>query len=113
MPAPKGWVELASAADLEAAGQLVVSHERHEILLLWNDGTPAALSNVCIHRGRKLNEGVMLGSRLVCAGHQWAYDITTGFCAARERYQPRYGIDLRDGMIHVEFPPTRGALPAS
>ncbi len=107
MPAPQGWVELATADDLAQATQLVVSHQRHEILLFWNDGTPTALSNICIHKGRKLNEGVMLGTRLVCAGHQWAYDINTGFCAARERYQPRYEVEIRDSTIWVEFPSKR------
>ena len=80
----------ATADEVATAGKLVVQLHRHEILLLWNNGEPVALSNVCIHRGRKLNEGVMLGTRLVCAGHQWAYETTTGFCKARERYQPRY-----------------------
>ena len=80
----------AAADQLAAAGKLVVQLHRHEILLLWNDGEPIALSNICIHRGRELNEGVMLGTRLVCAGHQWAYEVTTGYCKARERYQPRY-----------------------
>jgi nitrite reductase/ring-hydroxylating ferredoxin subunit len=107
MTAPRGFVDLASADELAAAGQLVVAHARHEILLFWNDGSPTALSNICIHRGRMLNEGVMLGNRLVCAGHQWSYDITTGYCAARERYQPRYEVEVRDDRIHVEFPPKR------
>ena len=110
MSAPKGLVELASADDLAGARQLVVSHGCHEILLFWNGGTPTALSNICIHKARKLNEGVMLGTRIVCAGHQWAYDITTGYCAARERYQPRYEVELRDGMIWVEFPSKKQGL---
>ena len=100
MAAPRGWFEAEATADeLAAAGKLVVQLHRHEILLLWNDGAPVALSNVCIHRGRKLNEGAMLGNRLVCAGHQWAYEVTTGFCKARERYQPRYSLEVRDGQI--------------
>ena len=99
---------MAAEDDLAQAGKLVVHHERHEILLLWNDGSPVALSNVCIHRGRKLNEGVMLGTRLVCAGHQWAYEIATGYCAARDRYQPRYNLEVADGRIRVEFPARRG-----
>jgi len=107
---PRGWFELdATAESLAATGKLVVSLHRHEILLLWNDGEPVALSNVCIHRGRKLNEGVMLGNRLVCPGHQWAYEITTGYCVARERYQPRYSLELLDGKILVELPAKRGA----
>ncbi|MCY4174868.1 MAG: Rieske 2Fe-2S domain-containing protein [Acidimicrobiaceae bacterium] len=94
---------------MAAEGKLVVSLHRHEILLLWNDGEPAALSNVCIHRGRKLVEGVMLGTRLVCPGHQWAYEVTTGYCRARDRHQPRYSLELRDGKIFVELPAKRGA----
>ena len=109
MAAPKGWFEVeATATELAAAGKLVVHLHRHEILLMWNDGEPVALSNVCIHRGRKLNEGVMLGTRLVCAGHQWAYEVTTGYCQARERYQPRYSLEVRDGRILLELPAKRG-----
>ena len=109
MAPPKGWFEVeANADELASAGKLVVSLHRHEILLLWNDGEPVALSNVCIHRGRKLNEGVMLGTRLVCAGHQWAYEVTTGYCKARERYQPRYSLEVRDGQIFIELPAKRG-----
>jgi len=108
MPPLRGWFDVAGADDLARAGKLVVRCDRHEILLLWNGGSPVALSNVCIHRGRKLNEGVMLGSRLVCAGHQWAYEITTGYCSARNRYQPRYALEARDGRILVELPAKRG-----
>ena len=108
MPPFRGWADLAAEDDLAQAGKLVVHHERHEILLLWNDGSPVALSNICIHRGRKLNEGVMLGTRLVCAGHQWAYEITTGYCTARDRYQPRYNLEVAAGRIQVEFPARRG-----
>ncbi len=109
MAPPRGWFETEATAEaLASAGKLVVSLHRHEILLLWNDGEPVALSNVCIHRGRKLTEGVMLGTRLVCAGHQWAYEVTTGYCAARERYQPHYALEVRDGQIFIELPAKRG-----
>ncbi len=109
MAAPRGWFETeATVDDLAAARKLVIHLHRHEILLLWNDGSPVALSNVCIHKGRKLSEGVMLGSRLVCPGHQWAYEITTGYCKIRERYQPRYALKTQDGQIHIELPAKRG-----
>ncbi len=112
MSAPTGWFEVeATEQSLAAAGKLVVHLHRHEILLLWNDGNPVALSNVCIHRGRKLNEGVMLGTRLVCAGHQWAYEVETGYCKARQRYQPRYPLAVRDGQILIELPARRGPDP--
>lgn len=109
MAAPKGWFNTSTTVEkLEAARQVVVNLKRHEILLLWNDGSPVALSNVCIHRGRKLAEGVMLGTRLVCPGHQWAYELTTGYCQARDRYQPRYSLEVQDGHIYIELPAKRG-----
>ena len=44
----------------------------------------------------------------MCAGHQWAYDVTTGYCRVRERYQPRYSLEVRDGEIFIELPAKRG-----
>ncbi len=112
MPAPKGWFEVDATTDqLAARKKLVVQLFRHEILLLWNDGEPVALSNICIHRGRKLNEGVMLGTRLVCAGHQWAYELSTGYCKTRDRYQPHYSLDIREGQIFIKLPAQRGPSP--
>ena len=109
MAAPKGWFEVEATEEvLASVGKLVVQLHRHEILLLWNDGEPVALSNVCIHRGRELSDGVVLGTRLVCAGHQWAYEITTGYCRARGRCQPRYSLEVRDGQIFIELPAERG-----
>lgn len=109
MTESSSWIDVAAVDALAAARQLVIEHGEDEALLMWNDGVPVALSNICIHNGRKLAEGVMLGTRIVCAGHQWAFEVTTGYCAARERYQPRYEVDVRDGRVHLELPAKTGA----
>ena len=38
-------------------------------------------------------------------------EVTTGYCRARECYQPRYSLEVRDGQIFIELPAKRGPDP--
>ncbi|HWB66103.1 MAG TPA: Rieske 2Fe-2S domain-containing protein [Mycobacteriales bacterium] len=96
------WEQVANADDLASAGRLVVTVRDVPVLLLWIDGAPAAMNDTCIHRGRSLSEGARLGRRLVCAGHQWAFDLTTGYCQARDRYQPVHQVRVRDDVVEID-----------
>ena len=97
------WVAVCPASDLARAGRLVVDVGGTPVLLMWNDGDLVAMHDTCIHKGRSLSEGVIFAGRLVCAGHQWAYDLQTGYCKARDRYQPVYRvcIDGDDVMVNL------------
>lgn len=99
-------VGICTVEELQVAGKRVVEVDRVPILLLWNGGDPVALHDTCIHRARSLSDGVVFSGRLVCAGHQWAFDLHTGYCAARDRYQPVFPLSVRDGTIYVGIPPT-------
>jgi nitrite reductase/ring-hydroxylating ferredoxin subunit len=98
------WSHATTAAALESAGKMVVDLAGTRVLLLWNTGSPVAMDDVCIHRGRSLFDGVLLNQRLICAGHQWAFDLATGYCRARERYQPVYEVRIADGAVLVARP---------
>ncbi|HET7529345.1 MAG TPA: Rieske (2Fe-2S) protein [Mycobacteriales bacterium] len=101
------WVGVCLAADLARAGKLVVDVGGTPVLLLWNDGDVVAMHDTCIHKGRSLSEGVIFAGRLVCAGHQWAYDLHTGYCKVRDRYQPVYRVTV-DGdnvLVNLAAPP--------
>jgi nitrite reductase/ring-hydroxylating ferredoxin subunit len=84
------WVTAGSLAELQKRGKLVLEHGDRRVLVIWHDDEPRALDDVCIHKDRELHKGVVLNGRIVCPGHQWAFDLTTGFCRERERYQPVY-----------------------
>jgi nitrite reductase (NADH) small subunit len=96
------WQSTVAAADLERAGKLVVQVKDAPVLLLWNNGEPLALNDTCIHKGRSLADGVLLSGRLVCAGHQWAFDLSTGYCRARDKYQPVYAVRIDGDQIQVD-----------
>jgi nitrite reductase (NADH) small subunit len=103
-------VPVCTAADLAAAGKKVVQANGEPVLLMWNNGTPIAMHDTCIHRGRSLFDGVVFSGRVVCAGHQWAFDLSTGYCKARERYQPVYPLTIDNGVVYVNVPPRIEAL---
>ncbi len=54
-----------------------------EPLVLWRgrDGTPRAMSDVCIHRGTALSLGKVIGDEIVCPYHAWRYG-PSGRCTA-------------------------------
>lgn len=93
------------AADLKVAGQLLVEYNGDRIVVFWNDGEIRALNDVCIHRKRELSRGAILNGRIVCPGHQWSFDLTTGFCRERERFQPVYTVAIEDENVVVDYIP--------
>jgi nitrite reductase/ring-hydroxylating ferredoxin subunit len=100
------WVPVCLASALSRAGRLVVDVDGTPVLLMWNDGDPLAFHDTCIHKGRSLSEGVIFGDRLVCAGHQWSYDLRTGYCKVRDRYQPVYRVFIDGDDVRVNLSPS-------
>jgi len=75
------WHPVAFAAelrDLPAHADLL-----GEPLVLWRgrDGSPRAMSDVCIHRGTALSLGRVNGDEIVCPYHAWRYGAD-GRCTA-------------------------------
>ena len=100
-PAAAGMHYVSSASTLARVGKIVVEIDEKDILILWNNGSPVAMDDKCIHRGRSLSDGVLLNGRIVCAGHQWAFDLTNGYCRARGRYQPVHYVVVDGDSVHV------------
>jgi nitrite reductase/ring-hydroxylating ferredoxin subunit len=65
-----------------------VLHDGGEILVLAHGGAVFAFENLCIHRERPLAKGVVLNGRIVCPGHQWAFDLATGWEAVKGECPP-------------------------
>lgn len=103
--AETGWVDVMGAEELRSKGKLGTSASDVPLMLVWlaDEDRPVAFHDICIHKQRNLHEGVILNGRIVCPGHQWSYDLDTGYCAARERYQPTYRAEVVDGRVHVDI----------
>lgn len=102
---PEGWVEVGAEAEIERRRRVVVAAEPDDVVVWWHDGCPRALRNVCVHDGRLLADGSLLGRRVVCPGHQWAFDLETGYCQERDRYQPVFPTRVDGGLVYVRLAP--------
>jgi nitrite reductase/ring-hydroxylating ferredoxin subunit len=60
-----------------------------------------ALQDRCVHRQRELSKGVLWQGRVVCPGHQWAFDPATGWSEEQQQCQPIYGVRVDDGRVYV------------
>ncbi len=101
-PTTSEWVKVARLDELEAASKIVVDVLGSPVLIVWNDGEPVAMADTCIHRERSLASGTIFNGRVVCPGHQWSFDLQTGFCKERDRYQPTFATTVSDGEVLVD-----------
>lgn len=96
------WVSVGTTSELRRARSVVVAADGGDIAVFWNGGEPCAMANICIHRDRELVKGNIFQGRVICPGHQWAFDVTTGFCAERDRTQPVYAVRIDDDQVWVD-----------
>ena len=96
------WVEVATVKELQRRRTVVVARAAGDIVVGWHDDRPWAMANICVHRERELARGMIFQGRLVCPGHQWAFDLETGYCAERDRNQPVYSTRIVDDTVHVD-----------
>lgn len=99
------WVEVGTLKELARARKKVVDAGERQIVVLWHGDRPYALDNICIHQKRELAKGVILNGRIVCPGHQWAYELETGYCKERDRCQPVHPVRIENETVFVDSEP--------
>ena len=99
------WVEVGAVEDVRRARKRVVDVHGTPVVLFWHEEQVYALQNICIHRERELVKGVILKDRVICPGHQWAFNLETGYEEKMCRYQPTFDVRIEDGVVHVASSP--------
>lgn len=69
---------VAFLRDLWVGDKLGLNIDGRDVLVLNIDGEIHAYENRCPHLGLRLSDGTLCGSRLMCGGHHWEYEGTTG-----------------------------------
>lgn len=105
------WVQVAELPQLARRKKLVVSAGGREIALFYVDGEVFALDDVCIHKQRRLSKGLIFQGHVVCPGHQWAFDLKTGWVDEWARCQPVYGVKVEGEAVFVDLEPRVRAEP--
>lgn len=107
------WVHVADLADLARRRKKLVTAGATSIALFLDDGEVFAFQDSCVHKGRPLSRGTLLNGRVICPGHQWAFDLRTGQADDRPECQPGFPVRVADGRIWVRTEPAAPAATAA
>ena len=73
------FVRICAQGELPAAGQVREFMVDGRALCVANvDGAICVLDGTCPHEGGPLGEGSIVGGKLVCPWHEYAFDVRTG-----------------------------------
>src|ERR671931_359942 len=101
-------VRAASLAELRAAGRLVVSLDRHTIVLFAEGDDVHAIDNRCPHMGFPLHRGSVADGILTCHWHHARFDLCTGgtFDQWADELR-RFPVDVEGDDVYVDLTPPR------
>lgn len=98
---PVTWVEVAGLPELRRRKKLMVTAGEEQIALFFVDDEVFALRDICIHKERNLSKGLIFQGQVICPGHQWAFDLNTGWNDEWGRCQPYYDVKVEDDKVFV------------
>ncbi|WP_314175375.1 FAD-dependent oxidoreductase [Streptomyces winkii] len=107
------WVRVAELTELSRRKKKLVQVGEERIALFFAGGEVFALRDTCVHKERRLSDGTLLGGRVVCPGHQWAFDLSTGQADGRDECQPTYPVKTENGQVWVRPEPRRSSAAAA
>lgn len=98
----ENWIEVATIKELVRHKKKYVEAAGEQIALFYTGERVYALHDVCIHKQRSLSKGVVMGGQVICPGHQWMFDVDTGWVDEEERCQPTYEVRVVDDVVYVD-----------
>jgi nitrite reductase/ring-hydroxylating ferredoxin subunit len=90
------FVRVATIADLERKGSMVLQVEGHAVALFLHQGSIYAIDNRCPHMGFPLDRGTLQDGVLTCHWHHARFDLASG-----GTFDP-WADDVRSFPVHVE-----------
>ena len=99
------WVAVATTKELGRRRKLRVEVDGVAIALFEAAGQVYAFADTCMHQDRSLVKGTLLHGRVICPGHQWQFDLETGYEESQDRCQPTYDVRVEADTIYVSPTP--------
>ncbi|MDH6197854.1 nitrite reductase (NADH) small subunit [Mycobacterium frederiksbergense] len=106
------WIAVASTKDLTRRRKLRVEVDGRAIALFEAAGRVYAFADSCIHQDRSLAKGTLLHGKVICPGHQWQFDLETGYEESQDLCQPTYPVRVEGETIYVNLTAPLGAVTA-
>lgn len=106
------WIDVGPIDEIRKKKKTVLGHGEISILVISHNDQFYAFNNECVHRKRELHTGMIFKNKFVCPGHQWAFDLTTGWESVKEQGQPVYTCRELDGVVQIDISSARTATTA-
>ena len=99
-----GFVRAAKTSDI-AAGTIREIQVDGKVVAVARIGDKFhVISNVCLHRGGPLGQGVMDGNIVTCPWHGWQFDVTTGKVPQNQSIGVAcYPVEVRGDEVFVDL----------
>jgi nitrite reductase/ring-hydroxylating ferredoxin subunit len=108
------WVHVAEMRDLARRKRKQVDLGGCAIGLFLVDGEVFAVDDTCIHQERSLTKGTVLNGQVICPGHQWKFDPSTGEPEDQGGRLATYAVQVtEEGAILVGREPVTRRVPTT
>jgi nitrite reductase (NADH) small subunit len=97
------WTRLITVRELGRHRKLRIEAGGTAIALFRAGDRLYAFRDLCVHQDRSLAKGTLLHGRVICPGHQWAFDLDTGYERDQDRCQPTYPVKVEDEVVYVDL----------
>jgi nitrite reductase/ring-hydroxylating ferredoxin subunit len=101
------WVSTVEFETLKRKRKLCVTVDGADVALFLVEDRVIAMADLCVHKQKRLSKGLIFKGKVICPGHQWAFDVDTGWTDQWHCAQPIYRAMVDDhGMILIDPVPT-------
>ncbi|EOM75281.1 2Fe-2S ferredoxin [Rhodococcus rhodnii] len=105
------WVLATTTRELARRRKLRVEVEDEAIALFMAGDRVYAFADVCVHQDRSLAKGTLLHGSVICPGHQWRFDLETGYEPDQDVCQPTFRVRIHDDSVYVDLRKTSDDSP--
>ncbi|MEV0947401.1 Rieske 2Fe-2S domain-containing protein [Rhodococcus sp. NPDC049939] len=97
------WTRVATLREVGRRRKLRVDVGETPVALFQANDRIYAFHDLCVHQDRSLAKGTLLNGRVICPGHQWAFDLDTGYEEDQDQCQPTYAVKVEDDYVYVDL----------
>lgn len=79
------FTKVAQTTEIPLGKSKVVELDGRAIAIFNSNGSFYAVDNYCPHKGAPIDEGVVIGTMVICPWHSWTFDLVNGACVVNPR----------------------------
>jgi nitrite reductase (NADH) small subunit len=96
------WVDVGSRTEIMRKRKMVVRVDETDVVLFTHEDRIYALADLCVHKQKRLSRGLLFKGKAICPGHQWAFDLESGWTDEWSVCQPTYRVRCEEDRVLLD-----------